>query len=140
MSGFHQGRIRTCKALALFGLVLTLSPGSVGTADATGSAFIPGCRAPTSQYSYMNVRTVTNPALPGPEVAFNQSTGGSDLFLGATNSGSGGGAYVFGGIFPQTPGVWEPEGLISNPYTRFCLGAGEYNNPTVGYSGDLAWD
>ncbi len=139
MSGLDFSDLRVSKVLAVAVLVAALSLGSVGTADATGSAFISGCCAPTTYTFYTTARTITTPGLFGPEVAFRQNNGSPDLFMGATNCGQGGTSFVFGGVWAQTPGVWRTVGLTSSPAT-FCIGAGESSNPTAGFDGDLAWD
>jgi|GEM_PF-3135263 len=83
---------------------------------------------------YPTERWVTNPATPGPEVAFNQFTGNPGLFLGTHDCNENGGP-----MYKQSFGYWEPVGYYSTAPVKFCLftystsGAGNFN-------GDLAWD
>lgn len=83
---------------------------------------------------YTSWRYVSNPALPGPEVAFNQSSGNAGLFLGIHDCSQGGA----GPMYKQSIGSWQPVGYTSSPMW-FCLFT--YSNSGAGnFAGDLNWD
>ncbi|MGI8404436.1 MAG: hypothetical protein ACR2OE_06675 [Thermomicrobiales bacterium] len=115
--------------LFVLGLAFQASP-----AAASGSAGISGSATQGAITWFYYSRYISNPASPGPEVAFNMSGGPSGLALGIHDCNQGGA----GPFYYQYPGTWQPVGFSSGPRS-FCLFS--YSNSGSGtFSGTLAWD
>lgn len=82
---------------------------------------------------------VTNPELPGPEVAFNQDDGPGGLQLAGWLCDPANQYLRWGGPYAQAFGVWRTVADGVAAYTTFCVvtrssdGYGEFG-------GTLAWD
>lgn len=115
------------------GLVLGLAVVMAPAAQAAGTEWISGWAEGRITY-YDNPRTVTNPASPGPEVAFLQSTGPSDLHLGPNNCNRQNTQIMR----PQVIGVWSPVAYYSSE-TTFCLSTSSPSSQNW-FNGTLDWD
>lgn len=93
---------------------------------AGGSAWIGGS---SGTQVYFTARMVTNPSIPGPEVAFRQGSSGA-LSLGAHSCS---GQYY--GLVGMTPGQWRGVKSTDSPMV-FCL----YSWANHAWGGDLEWD
>lgn len=122
-------RIRTLvAALLCSALVLPAAVSAAGYESTGGSA-----TGSVRFYDYP--REVTNPATPGPEVAFYQTGGNPGLFLGAWGCPGG---WAGGPMYKQSVGSWQPVAYSSEKMT-FCIFT--YSNSGPGdFWGDLAWD
>lgn len=126
-------KLKLKAAVICLSCVMLLTPAGV---SASGYQNIGGTAIYQSITWYYTRRYVTNPATPGPEVAFYQLSESSAmrLFLGTHDCAQGGA----GPMYEQFIGSWEPVHYYSSP-TSFCLwtysaaGSGTFN-------GDLAWD
>lgn len=111
--------------------VAILAP--TGTAFATGYESTGGT-AYTSIYFHTYPRYISNPASPGPEAAFYQTSGNPGLYLGKHNCDKTGG----GPMYKQSIGSWQPVAYTLTPMT-FCLFS--YSSSNVGpFAGDINWD
>ena len=114
----------------VLGLAVLLAPTGVG---ATGTEWIGGWAEGRITY-YSTQRTVTNPSLPGPEVAFLKASGVANLYLGPNNCDSSNIAIMRA----QTPGEWSAVAYFSGP-TTFCISTASPTNQGT-FQGTLAWD
>lgn len=119
---------------ALIAIVLCLAVMSPTGVSAAGYEPIGGYATSAQVTWYTNPRYISNPATPGPEVAFYQTSGNPGLFLGKHNCSRG----AAGPMYKQSIGSWQPVGYYSSPDT-FCLFT--YSNSGSGnFAGDLNWD
>lgn len=120
---------RLIAAIAVFALLML----PIG-AHAAGSSWISGSATDGAITWYYTSRYVSNPSTPGPEVAFNKSTGPGGLMLGTHNCGGGGA----GPYYLQSTGSWQPVRFYSVPQS-FCM-LSVSNSGSGSFSGTLAWD
>lgn len=110
--------------------VIMLAPAGVGAA---GTQYTSGWARGKIEY-YSNPRWVTNPATPGPEVAFYTNYGPNDLYLGPNNC-LGANIAV---MLPQEIGAWSPVAYFGSP-TMFCVSsAAPHSNAE--FAGIIDWD
>jgi len=121
--------------------LVVLVPGlmAVQSASATGSEYIGGTAVPAYRF-YYNPRTVTNSALPGPEVAFSKDSGPATLFLGTHNCNVMSPSIIGGGPFAQQLYTWRPVGNALANGTQFCIVTEGIGGGGPSFNGTLAWD
>lgn len=134
-------RLALIRRSALVSLVLAalllLAP--VSQVGATGSEYIGGTA--TTQYMYYYTkRVVTNPSLPGPEVAFEKDSGPNDLWLGAHNCNLISPSVIGGGPFYQSLHTWSPVANLLSANTQFCIVTYGSGGGGTTFNGTLAWD
>lgn len=122
---------RMLQSLGLvLGCLVVLMPSGV---SAAGTQATSGWAEAKITY-YANPRWVTNPATPGPEVAFYTSYGPSGLHLGPNNC-SGANMAV---MLPQDPGDWAAVAYFSSP-SMFCVSSAAPHS-SGSFAGTIDWD
>lgn len=121
--------LRSTALVLLF--AFTSTPMSVG---ASGSSYIYGESAWQTTY-YSKSRVVTNPEIPGPEVAFYQYSGSTSLYLGTHNCNAG----ALTPFMPQAHGQWKAVANLPANYT-FCMRTIHNEGLTRSFDGHLEWD
>lgn len=123
-------RIKTVFAILLCAVMLA----PTGLASAGGSESTSGYADGGAKF-YKYPRDITNPAAPGAEVAFYQTSGNPGLFLGAWGCPGG---WSGGPMYKQSVGSWQPVHYTTTPVT-FCVFTSSNSGPG-NFWGVIAWD
>jgi hypothetical protein len=125
MKRLHLVVLASLLIVAMLGIRATVLAGSEGTSGVYNNG---------AWKFYYNDRYVSNPALPGPEVAFYLNTYSPGLYLGTSYCGN----TPDGPIYYQYRNNWNPVAYFPSPRIFCVVTWGSGSSGT--FAGTIAWD